>query len=569
MHPPHASTPHASTSRARPRWPAPLAGLAALGLYARTLAPGLTWAHHAADGGDLLAAALTLGVPHPSGYPTYQLLLRAAIAIFPGEPARAGNWLSALCAAAAVALFADLAGRMLAQIVSRADGHAAGDAAADRNVGQVANLSYEPISGAATPMLSGLVALAAALTWAASPIFWGQAVVTEVYALNALAVVALLWLLWRWREAVDVGAPGWPWLAGAGAALGLGLGNHLTLLLMLPGAAIWLWAGRQPAGRSLARGLLAALIAAAAGLAVYGYLPLVAAANPPVNWGDPRRLAQLWTLVSGQVYRGLVFGLPVAYLPERLAAWSGEALRQFGGPWGVILALIGLWRLDRQLHAWWQATLLTAAAYSVYAIGYNTPDSFVYLIPTWCVAALWLAAGLDWLPGVIARCNVVGPLRGTLPTIFRATLIALLLAVPAISVVRFWRENDLSHDRQAQEFVSRTLVDAAPDAIILTSSDGPTFALWYVVYGLGQRPDVAPVNVNLVSFDWYRRTLAEHHPEFAAALSAFDPAQPVASLTAMAAQRPLYRAETLSVLLPGYDERPEGSLVRLTRHVDE
>ena len=52
---------------------------------------------------------------------------------------------------------------------------------------------------------------------------------------------------------------GWPWLVGAGAVLGLGLGNHLTLLLMLPGAAIWLWAGRRAAGRPLARELLAAL----------------------------------------------------------------------------------------------------------------------------------------------------------------------------------------------------------------------------------------------------------------------------------------------------------------------
>ena len=90
MHPPRAAT-----TRTRPLWPAPLAGLAALVLYARTLAPGLTWAHHAADGGDLLAAALVGGVPHPSGYPTYQLLLRTAVALFPGEPARAGNWLSA------------------------------------------------------------------------------------------------------------------------------------------------------------------------------------------------------------------------------------------------------------------------------------------------------------------------------------------------------------------------------------------------------------------------------------------------------------------------------------------
>ncbi len=117
--------------------------------------------------------------------------------------------------------------------------------------------------------------------------------------------------------------------------------------------------------------------------------------------------------------------------------------------------------------------------------------------------------------------------------------------------------------------MTRTLADAAPAAMILTSSDGPTFALWYAVYGLGQRPDVAPVNVNLVSFDWYRRALAERHPDFAAALSTFDPAQQEASLAALAAQRPLYRAETLSIPLPGYDERPEGSLVRLTRHADE
>ena len=267
MRPPRAATP-----RPRPLWPAPLAGLAALVLYARTLAPGLTWAHHAADGGDLLAAALTRGVPHPSGYPLYQLLLRAAIEVCPGEPARAGNWLSALCAAIAVALFADLAGRMLVRVGS----------------------------GAASPSWSGLAALAAALTWAASPTFWGQAVVTEVYTLNALAVVALLWLFWRWREAIDAGERGGPWLVGAGAALGLGLGNHLTLLLMLPGAAVWLWTGRRAAGRPQVRELLAALFAAAVGLTVYAYLPLVAAANPPVNWGDPRTPAQIWALVSGR-----------------------------------------------------------------------------------------------------------------------------------------------------------------------------------------------------------------------------------------------------------------------------
>ena len=144
-----------------------------------------------------------------------------------------------------------------------------------------------------------------------------------------------------------------------------------------------------------------------------------------------------------------------------------------------------------------------------------------------------------------------------------------MLVLPAISVARFWGENDLSHDREASNFVTRALVDAAPDALILTSSDGPTFALWYAVYGLGQRPDIAPVNVSLVSFDWYRRTLAGRHPDLAAALRVFDPARPTAWLGALAAGRPLYRAETLAIPLPGFDEQPAGSLVRLIRHLDE
>ena len=44
--------------------------------YARTLAPSITWANDGSDSGDLVAAAATLGVAHPTGYPTYLLLAR-------------------------------------------------------------------------------------------------------------------------------------------------------------------------------------------------------------------------------------------------------------------------------------------------------------------------------------------------------------------------------------------------------------------------------------------------------------------------------------------------------------
>jgi hypothetical protein len=58
----------------------------ALAGYALTLAPGLTWAHDGADGGDFATALATGGIAHPPGYPTY-LLAAAPAAALP-----VGNW---------------------------------------------------------------------------------------------------------------------------------------------------------------------------------------------------------------------------------------------------------------------------------------------------------------------------------------------------------------------------------------------------------------------------------------------------------------------------------------------
>ncbi len=279
--------------------PGVVSGGLALALYAATLAPGLTWAHDGADGGDFLAAALTGGVPHPTGYPTYQLLLQAAIRLLPADPARAGNWLSAACAALAAGLLADLARRVLPPAPWRS-----------------------------------VSAAAAGLAWATSPALWSQAVITEVYSLNALAVVLALWLLWQWSQQPPADA-GWRRLAAAALVLGLGLGNHLSLALALPGLAAWLWTGR--ARLSLLSRVGAASLTAffLFGLAVYARIPLAAAAGPPVNWGAADTPSGFGWLVSGGPYRGLLGGMGGGELLARLSSLVGAALEQLGGgPWG-------------------------------------------------------------------------------------------------------------------------------------------------------------------------------------------------------------------------------------------
>jgi 4-amino-4-deoxy-L-arabinose transferase-like glycosyltransferase len=398
---------------------------------------------------------------------------------------------------------------------------------------------------ALSPQLGALAGFTAGLAWAVSPLLWGQATIVEVYALHALFCVALLWLLWRWGETRE-GGP----LVLAGLLFGLGMGNHLTLALILPGALTWIIrTGRGTCGLRRTAGL--AGLAALTGLLVYAYLPLAAAGGPPVNWGDPVTLDRFLWVVTGRLYAPLAFGLPLAELPARLAGWATTVVRQFA-PWGLALALVGLWQLDRRLRAWWATTLFVWLAFTIYAIGYNSTDSDAYLLPAFAIMALWLAEGIAALLEQARRSR---PLAAA-----AAVLLALaLVAGPAF--LRYWEEAALSPHLEAEVFWRTALMKAEPDALILTGGDARTFALWYAVYGLRARPDVAVMNVNLYGFEWYRRTLAETHPH----LLPSDTVAPIDELIAReAAERPVYAAEDLDLRLEGISGTRTGVLMKLS-----
>src|SRR4051812_40343452 len=82
--------------------------LVALILYGATAAPTITTRHGGTDGGELAATALSGGVPHPSGYPTYMLFARLALRWPWGEPAGRIALLSVVAGALAVACTAML-----------------------------------------------------------------------------------------------------------------------------------------------------------------------------------------------------------------------------------------------------------------------------------------------------------------------------------------------------------------------------------------------------------------------------------------------------------------------------
>ena len=269
-------------------------GLASFAVYWRTCAPDITWAHHGADGGDLLAAVRVLGIPHPPGYPLYVLAARLFALLPVGNFAFRLNLFSACCAAlAVVCLYLWLRATLGALAVH--DSHLAAWASA-----------------------------AASLLLAFSPLFWSQALITEVYALNALCVALCLLLLSRWQTAQRRGGSGYGALALLALLFGLGLGNHPTLLLLLP---VLLWSTSPSPLRGRAN-LMAAVPAFLIGLSIYLYLPLRASAGPLINWGDPRTWERFWWTSLRQAISCLYLCHPI----HRMVAARASLGQPLGAP---------------------------------------------------------------------------------------------------------------------------------------------------------------------------------------------------------------------------------------------
>lgn len=430
-------------------------------VYISTLAPSLTWANGGSDSGELIAAAATLGIAHPPGYPTYLLLARLFQTLPYGDLAWRTNLLSVAAALGTVACIYALV-RLLT-----------------------------PTSG-----WSSLAAALAALLFGCSPLFWSQSVIAEVYTLNTLFVaLLLLFILLHIQHPQPVHVR---YILLQGLLAGLALGNHVTVALPV---AAWLTvlACCTPPPQRL-RLTLPGLAGLGFGLLIYLYLPLRAATHPAITWGNPATWDGFWWVVSAHLYHPLAFGLAPEYLPGRVAAWATLLVQQFGWS-GVVLGFVAL-VYTVQARAWMVITALLAVLYSAFAITYDTADSAAYLLPVYLIFATWLGSGLAMLLNASARWQP------------HLTLAILVLLFPALAwhLPAAAQYADASRDTRALNYMHSVLSAAPPGAIILTTSDRDTFALWYAQYALHLRPDLATIAEPLLDFAWYREHLYTIYP---------------------------------------------------------
>ena len=418
------------------------------------------------DDGLFLMAGEHLGIAHPPGYPLYTALCYLFMRL-PGDAAVLGHLSSAaLGALACAALYA--CARLLGS--------------------------------------SRLAALGAAWLFGAAEHFWSQAIIAEVYTLNALAFFACYALILRGvgdpanlaaaprrcSKAQALADERWPWI-GAAAAYGFALANHWPLVVLAtPGLALAAWPARRALVGKLP--LLAAVVLVCASVPYLAMVlrswqaPLVSFYGPIADWDA------FWYYLSRSGYAETDTSPSAGWL-DRLAFldWFGkETLWQLTLP-GFALAAVGfatLLRAKRFVDAGAGALVLIGnSALLIALLGFDFDTSNVsvfrpYPLVCYGILALWLALGAQFLADRLPK-----PLRSARRGPSAVTALAGA-ALVAYSVAANWQANNRAGSVFTERYAEHLLALVPENAVLLAFGDTELGPLGYFMLVEERRKDL-------------------------------------------------------------------------------
>jgi Protein O-mannosyl-transferase TMEM260-like len=430
-------------------------------LYAVTLAPTVLpyGAPDTLDSPMLQAEVSVLGIGHPTGYPTYMMLTHLFTYLSPGDPAYGINVASAVYGVAAV-LVVYLAGLRLCR--------------------------------------RAVAAAAGALAFGLSGAFWGQAVISEVYTLEALlmAIVILALLVWRDTRAGR-------YLLLSAFLVGLSLTHHLTSVLLVPAAPAFVFLTDRSVFSKVGL-MLKSLGLFLLGLLPFLYLPIRAMMQAPLNEADPSTPWRFLLLVTGGSFLAessekgrhcSPSALALADPSTKLGLLGGHLLGQFS----IILMLVGVLAAVYLLFRDRAAAVLLGTLFfgclgqAVVYLQLGIEDFYVFLIPAFLAFGLCISAGLGavlrWTEGL-----AVGPATGRSIVII---LSLLMLVIPLVGVREAYAAHDRSGDFGGRKAIENVASNVKQNATILHHRS----PLWYLVLVERRRRDLTLIDPFCTSWD--------------------------------------------------------------------
>ncbi len=407
--------------------------ISVFGVYLTTICPTV----YLGDGGELTAAAYSLGIPHNSGYPLYSLLGKAFCLLPFGNIGFRMNLMSVFFGCLTVVQIYFLILKI-------------------------------------TPSKVG--ACVGALVLAFAPILWFQTVSAEVYTLHTFFVVLLIRLLWWWDE-----KRGFCCLALLTFVAGLSFGNHLQTVMLAPGVLFIILSGDRRALFTVKHFTVITLLFVIA-LSLYLYLPIRTMAGAAIHWGDPDTFSRFFDHVTGRSHRGS-YVLNMTYL-EYLDRTIG-IMRLIWSQFGVAL-VFSLWGLLKLSSVRWRVFFCIMIFFDLaYAVFLNTISLKIttFALPTLVVLAILIGVGLAHIQKAIS----------SLPRIRRGIQRSVQLAcclIPAIPLLLNFGIRDQSLNYTAYEYALNILRTLEHKNTLLVDGDNNLFPITYGYIAERMREDV-------------------------------------------------------------------------------
>ncbi len=502
-----------------------IASLLVFILYLITLAPSTSmW-----DTSEYIAAAHTLGLPHPPGNPFFVLIGRVFDLLpIASNTARRINILAALSSAVAAGMWFLITERVLVSWLPQ---------------------RWQRITGGAIATLLGSTAFTV----------WNQSVVNEKVYTVSLAIFAIVaWLTVKWCDDHE-GEHSDRLLVLIAFLLGLGYANHPAGMLPLPAVAVAVLV-RQP--RVLLRWKLILALAGSVtlGMTPFATQPIRAAYFPAINEGEPtgcRTKIEIGCTFSKGTWDAFKYnfnreqyGKP--RLSDRQAPFLGQVdMWWFYFKWqwvrdahdrhprlqtvlAALFLVLGLfggyvhWRYDRLSFSFFGPLVFTLTLALIYYLNFKYGASqrpelgdsvarevrdrdyfFLWSFSAWSV---WAGLGLVFLWESLAA------LAGSDRVKFGTDIIEVprrtswivsspMLALAIVPLFANWKEASRANQTDARDFAADLLNSVEPYGILVTVGDNDTFPIWYAQEVEGIRKDVVLANTSLLNTDWYTRQM--------------------------------------------------------------
>lgn len=431
------------------------------------------------DSGDLVTAAVTMGVPHPPGYPLYSALGWFA------------SHLPILTPVWRVTLVSSLSHAIVLYIVYV--------------------LTYAMIR-------KHMVAIFATFTLAGNYLFVLYTLTPEVFGLHDLFVALLLYLLYRVMTDKNT-----RWIIVSCGVWGLALTHHPIILFLLP-AWVYVAVTLRLDKRMDMRTRLYAIGAFIACLLPYLYIPIAAHGSSVVNWDRAVTFGQFIHLISradyGTFMSSAAAGTQMYQRFLSIRAYADFFLLDFSYI-GVIFLAAGVlwtWKHTRTfLIAWMLALTSMGPGFYFYASfplgGRFTLGTYErFMLSSYVMIAPLLGLGafaiIQWiirlLPSIRAKSK---------EKIVAIVFFAILLYPIMLGGISAWRFVGLASDKTAENFAKDILSSAPSRSIVFLVHDVALFTTQYVRYGLNERTDTIVIQFSRLQQPDYQVVLRQLFPD--------------------------------------------------------